>query len=414
MSFVHLHVHSDYSLLDGYSKVKKLVERVKELEMPAVALTDHGTMFGVVDFYREAIAVGINPIVGIEAYMAERRMVDRDPQADKHSNHIVLLAENNTGYRNLLKIATAAQMEGFYYRPRIDHDLLAEHAEGLIATSACMAGEIPRAILHDNTEKAQRRMDWYFEVFGRERFFLELQRHELNELEMVNQALLKMGKRYDAQYIATNDVHYLNRSDAKLQDIQLAISTASLLANPDRLRMDGDTYFLRTPQEMKALFRDIPDAIQNTLLIADRCKVDLSPTGYHLPQFPVPDDHTVEGYLRELCEEGLQKKYRSNASDPEVRSRLEYELNIIHEMGFDAYFLIVWDLCRYASEKGIWYNTRGSAAGSLVAHTLGITLIEPIGHGLFFERFLNPGRISMPDIDLDFQDDQRARVIEYC
>jgi DNA polymerase-3 subunit alpha len=414
MSFVHLHVHSEYSLLDGYSKVKKLVERVKELEMPAVALTDHGTMFGVVDFYREATAAGINPIIGVEAYMAERRMWERDVQFDKNSYHIVLLAENSTGYQNLLKIASAAQLDGFYYRPRIDHEFLADHAEGLIATSACMVGEIPRSILRDNMAKAQRRMDWYFDVFGRDRFFLELQRHDLNELEMVNQALLKMGKRYDARYIATNDVHYINRSDASLQDIQLAISTASLLTDPERLRMEGDSYYLRTPQEMKALFRDVPEAIENTLLIADRCKVDLSPTGYHLPQFPVPEGYTVDGFLRELCEEGLLKRYGSKADDPEVRERLEYELNIIHEMGFDAYFLIVWDLCRYASEEGIWYNTRGSAAGSLVAYTLDITLIEPIAHGLFFERFLNPGRISMPDIDLDFQDDQRARVMEYC
>jgi len=414
MSFVHLHVHSEYSLLDGFSKIDKLVRRAKEMGMPAVALTDHGTMYGVVDFFRAATAEGIKPIIGVETYVSERRMQDRDPQFDKQSYHLVLLAENQTGYENLLKISTAAQLDGFYYRPRIDHDFLAAHSEGIIATSSCMTGEVPRAILREEIDKAYRLLDWYYKVFGPERFFLELQRHDMDDLEKINQTLKEMGKRYQSRFIATNDIHYIEPSDAALQDIQLAISTASLLSDPNRFRMSGDTYYMRTPQEMSELFSDTPEAIDNTLLIAERCEVDLSPKGYHLPQFPVPPGYNAQTYLRELCEKGLRQRYGSHADDPEVRERLEYEISIIHEMGFDAYFLIVWDLCRYAREKGIWYNTRGSAAGSMVAYTLEITLIEPISQGLFFERFLNPGRISMPDIDLDFQDDRRADVMEYC
>ncbi|MCE5209043.1 MAG: DNA polymerase III subunit alpha [Chloroflexi bacterium] len=414
MSFVHLHVHTEYSLLDGFSNINRLIKRVKELEMPAIGITDHGTMFGVVEFYRTAVAEGIKPIIGVEAYLAERTMQDRDPVLDKHSHHIVLLAENQTGYKNLLKLSSAAQLDGFYYKPRIDRKLLEAHSEGLIATSACMVGEVPRAINEGNPEKAQRRLDWYFEVFGRDRFFLELQRHDMADLEKVNQSLLTMGKRYNARFIATNDVHYINKEDAYLQDIQLAISTAALLSNPNRFKMDGETYYLRTPQEMAELFSDLPEALENTLQIADRCSVDLTPKGYHLPHFQVPDGFTPQTYLKDLCDKGLQKRYGERANEPKIRERLEYELKIIHEMGFDAYFLIVWDLCRFAKEEGIWYNTRGSAAGSLAAYTLGITVLEPLSHGLFFERFLNPNRISMPDVDLDFQDDKRNRVMEYC
>ena len=414
MSFVHLHVHSEYSMLDGFSNISKLIKRAKELEMPAVALTDHGTMFGVVDFFREATNTGIKPLVGVETYVAARGMQDRDVQKDKHSYHLLLLAENQTGYKNLLKIASASQLEGFYYKPRVDHDYLAAHSEGLIATSACLAGEIPQAILQDDPEKAGKLLDWYFEVFGRDNFFLELQRHDIQDLEKVNRQLLEMGKRYNARYVATNDVHYINQSDAKLQDIQLAISTGALLSDQKRLRMDGETYYLRSPQEMKTLFSDVPESIDNTLWIAERCEVDLTPDGYHLPLFPVPEGYTAQTYLRKLCDEGLARQYGERANAPEVQERLEYELGIIHEMGFDAYFIIVWDLCRYATQEGIWYNTRGSAAGSLVAYTLDITRIEPLEHKLFFERFLNPGRVSMPDIDLDFQDDKRAQVMEYC
>ena len=396
------------------ANISRLIKRAKELEMPAIALTDHGTMFGVVDFFREATAAEIKPLIGVETYVAARGMQDRDGQKDKHSSHLLLLAENQTGYKNLLKIASASQLEGFYYKPRIDHDYLAAHSEGLIATSACLAGEIPQAIMHEDLEKAEKLMDWYFGVFGRDNFFLELQRHDIKELETVNRQLLEMGKRFNARFVATNDVHYINQADAKLQDIQLAISTGALLNDQNRFKMDGETYYLRTPQEMKTLFSDVPESIDNTLWIAERCEVDLTPKGYHLPLFPVPEGFTAQTYLRKLCDEGLVRRYGEKANSPEVLERLEYELGIIHEMGFDAYFIIVWDLCRYAAQEDIWYNTRGSAAGSLVAYTLDITRIEPLEHKLFFERFLNPGRISMPDIDLDFQDDKRAQVMEYC
>jgi len=413
MSFVHLHVHSEYSLLDGFSKVKKLVKRAKEMGMPAVALTDHGTMFGVIDFFNAASAAGIKPIVGIEAYMAARSMKERDPQEDKKSTHLLLLAENETGYKNLLKIASAAQLNGFYYYPRVDHELLAQHSEGLICTSGCMAAEIPRLIYQSNLDAARRQLDWYYEVFGAERFFLELQSHQIKELDEINRHLLTLGKRYEARFVATNDVHYVDAEDARLQDILLAIQTGCVISDPNRMRMSDNTYYMRSPQEMSALFAEVPEAIQNTLLIADRCSLDLSFKGYHLPAFQVPDGKTSDAYLRELCENGLQKRYGSHASDPVVRQRLEYELGIIHQMGFDTYFLIVWDLCQYARNQGIWYNARGSAAGSIVAYTLEITLVEPIEHGLIFERFLNPGRISMPDIDLDFRDDRRAEMMKY-
>ncbi len=414
MSFVHLHVHTEYSILDGFSKIDKLVQRTKEMGMPAVAITDHGTMFGVIDFYNAATEAGIKPIIGVESYLAARTMQDRVAKYDKKSSHLLLLAENETGYRNLLKIASASQLEGFYYKPRIDHDYLAEHAEGIICTSGCMASEIPRAILNGKEEAVYEKLDWYFDVFGRDNFFLELQQHEISELDTINKALLEMGKRYNAQYVATNDVHYIDPKDADLQDILLAVQTGKLLSNPDRMRMTDSTYYLRSPEEMARLFAEVPEAISNTLAIAERCELDLGFKGYRLPNFKVPKNHDAESYLRELCERGLRKRYGVHADDAEVRDRLEYELGIIHEMGFDAYFLIVWDLCQYAQDHGIWYNARGSAAGSIVAYTLEITMVDPLEHGLIFERFLNPGRVSMPDIDLDFPDDRREELMIYC
>jgi DNA polymerase-3 subunit alpha len=413
MSFVHLHVHSEYSLLDGFSNIKKLVKRAAELDMPAIGLTDHGTMFGVIDFYNAATAAGIKPIIGIESYLAARGMQERDPQADKKSTHLLLLAENETGYKNLLKLASAAQMDGFYYYPRVDHELLAQHAEGLICTSGCMSAEVPRLINQQNVAGARRQLDWYFEVFGPDHFFLELQQHELPELDRINQTLLELGPHYKARYVATNDVHYINPEDARLQDILLAIQTGCVLGDPNRMRMSSSSYYLRTPAEMSRLFSEVPEALSNTLLIAERCNVDLGFKGYHLPEFHVPDGTTPDSYLRKLCEEGLISRCGERANDPVYRQRLEYELGVIHSMGFDMYFLIVWDLCRHAREQGIWYNARGSAAGSIVAYTLDITLVDPIQHKLIFERFLNPGRISMPDIDLDFRDDRRAEMLEY-
>ena len=386
MSFAHLHVHTEYSILDGLSNIKALVQRAKELDMPALAITDHGTMFGAVDFYHAAHEVGIKPIIGVEGYLAARGMKDRDPQFDKRSSHLLLLAENQTGYKNLLKIATAAQLEGFYYLPRIDHDFLAAHAEGLIATSGCMAAEIPRAINQGRIKNARKKIDWYYDVFGPENFFLELQQHEIPELEKINKALIEMGPRYNARFVATNDVHYVNPTDASLQDVLLAIQTGKILSDPDRMRMTDETYYLRTPQEMKTIFSEVPSAIENTLLIAERCNVDLGFKEYHLPNFPVPDGKTASGYLREVCESGLEKRYQDRKNNPEIRQRLEYELDIIKSMGFDAYFLIVWDLIHYAQNNGIWYNARGSAAGSIVSYCLEITPIDPLEHDLIFDR----------------------------
>ena len=428
MSFVHLHAHSEYSLLDGFSNIKKLVKRTREMGMPALALTDHGTMFGAVDFFNAAVKEGIIPIIGLEAYLAARQMHEKDAQLDKKSAHLLLLAENETGYRNLLRIASAAQLDGFYYYPRIDHQFLATHAECLICTSGCMSSEIPRLIQQGNMDMARKQMDWYFDVFGANNFFLELQDHDIKDLDHINKMLLEMGPRYQARFVATNDVHYVEKEDARLQDILLTIQTSSVLSDPNRMRMSSPTYYLRSPQEMMQIFRDVPEAISNTLLVAERCNVDLRFKGYHLPKFDVPPGKTAESYLRELCEDGLKQRYgeradlpvyrqrlilQTLADLPVYRQRLEYELQIIHQMGFDTYFLIVYDLCAQAKKRGIWYNARGSAAGSIVAYALWITLVDPIEHGLPFERFLHPGRVSMPDIDLDFRDDRRADMLEY-
>ena len=382
--------------------------------MPAVALTDHGTMFGMVEFHDAARAEGIKPILGLETYLAPRSMRDKDVHRDKRAFHLVLLAENPIGYQNLLKIATASQLDGFYYVPRIDKDFLASHSEGLIASSACLSGEIQRAIIDHDLAKAERNLAWYLDLFGRDRFFMELQSHDLEDLPLVNKTLVELSKRYNAKLIATNDVHYIKQEDWVLQDILLALQTGKLLSDTDRMKMSGSTYYLRSPQEMATLFPDQREALSNTLMVAEMCEVDLSPKGYHLPLFEVPEGYTPQTYLRYLCEKGLEHRYHERKDHPEIRKRLDVELGVIHEMGFDAYFLIVWDLCKYAKEQGIWYNARGSAAGSIVGYALDITLVDPIEHNLIFERFLNTGRISMPDIDMDFQDDRRAEIMEYC
>jgi DNA polymerase-3 subunit alpha len=319
MSFAHLHVHTEYSLLDGFSKIKKLISRTKELGMDSIAITDHGTMFGEVEFFMAAKDAGVKPILGLETYVAARRMSDRDAQKDKHSYHLLLLAENETGYKNLLKIASASQLEGFYYYPRVDHEFLEQHAEGLIASTACMSGEVPRTILNKGVEAGRQVLEWYINVFGQNNFFVELQNHNIPELPALNKTLLDLGKRYNLQAIATNDVHYINRSDARLQDIMLCIQTGSLLSDPNRMRMTGDSFYLRSPEEMAALFPENPEALKNTLLIAERCNVDITRKGYHLPQFEVPEGFSAETYLRKLCEEGLIRKYGERAKESEIR-----------------------------------------------------------------------------------------------
>jgi DNA polymerase-3 subunit alpha len=413
MSFAHLHVHTEYSLLDGFSNIKKLVKRAKEMDMPALAITDHGTMFGVIEFYHAAKEAGIKPIIGLEAYLSARTMKEHDAKEDRRSSHLLLLAQNETGYRNLLQIASAAQLEGFYYYPRIDKDFLAKHAEGLICTSGCLSAEVPRLIRQGQVEAARRSLDWYYDLFGKDNFFFELQQHDVPDLEMVNHTLMELGPHYQAHYVATNDSHYINPEDAKYQDILLAIQTGALLSDPDRMRMTDPSYYLRSSEEMGRLFNEVPESLSNTLLIAERCNVNLDVKDYRLPLFEVPEGQTAETYLRSLCDKGAKRLYGERAGSEEVQTRLDYELGVIHKMGFDAYFLIVWDLCRYARQRDIWYNARGSANGSIVAYTLDITMVDPIRHDLLFERFLNPGRISMPDIDLDFRDDCRAEVLEY-
>ncbi len=414
MSFVHLHVHSEYSLLDGASRIPKLVARAKHLGMPALALTDHGTMYGTIDFYRACRRERIRPIIGIETYLAARRMTDKSAEADRQRFHLVLLAMNDAGYKNLLKIASASQLEGFYYKPRIDKEYLLGHNEGLICTSGCLSGEIPRLLQNGNLQAAKKATEWYLDVFGRERFFFELQDHGLPELDRVNRQLVEMSRQYQVNLIATNDVHYVRQEDAAVHDILLCIQTTTVRAEQNRLRMEGDSYFLRSPEQMAALFPDLPEALSNTLLVADMCEVDPEPEGYHLPLFPIPPDFEDAGaYLRHLCLRGLQRRYGDRSDSDQVRGRLDHELRIISQMGFDTYFLIVWDLCQAAQERDIWWNVRGSGAASVVAYSLGITNIDPLEYGLIFERFLNPGRVSMPDIDLDFPDDRRHELIAY-
>ncbi len=411
-NFVHLHVHSQYSLLDGMSRMDELAARTAELGQPAVALTDHGVMYGVIEFYRACKVVGVKPIVGIEMYIAPRRMTDRDPKLDRKPYHLVLLAQNNTGYQNLIKIATAGQLEGFYYKPRVDKAYLADHAEGLICLSSCGSGEMPRLVMAGQMGKARETAAWYRDVFGPDRFYLELQRHEgLPELEQANSGMVEIGRELGIPLVATNDVHYVLPEHAHPQALLLAIQSNATTLDPKRMQMGGVSFYLKSSEEMAELFADLPEAIENTLRIAEICEVDLEASGYHLPEFEVPDGYDAEGYLRHLCEKGLRERYPEITS--QVRDRLEYELRIIHEMGFDTYFLINWDLIRYARERGIWWNVRGSGNGSIVAYSLGLTRLDPLSHGLIFERFLNPARVTMPDIDLDFPDDQREEMIEY-
>lgn len=414
MSFVHLHVHTEYSLLDGFTKIDKLMERVKKMNMPAVAITDHGTMFGVIEFYLAAKKAGIKPIIGLEGYLSAGAMTSRDPR-EKNSTHLLLLAKNMTGYQNLLQIASASQLEGYYYHPRIDHEYLADHAEGLIATSGCMAAEIPRAIAANDITGAREKINWYLDVFGRDNFYLEMQEHDVQELKQINRELLRLGKEFDLKFVATNDTHYVDKEDWEYQDIMLAVQTGAKLTDERRFRMSDPSYYLRSPDEMRSLLGDVPGAIENTLEIAEKCELELIKDEHHLPVFPVPVNETAEGYLRILCEKGIREKYGDRAeTDPVVRERLEKELGIIHKMGFDAYFLIVHDLIQFARQENIWYNVRGSGAGSLVSYALNISPIDPIQFKLIFERFLNPERISMPDIDLDIQDDKRFKMLQYC
>ncbi len=488
MSFVHLHNHSEYSMLDGLGKVKSLAKRAAELNMPAIALTDHGVMHGVIEFSDACLEVGVKPIIGMEAYLTRRSrsMRDRDGNFDRNPHHLLLLAMNQTGYKNLMRLATLAQLEGFYYKPRIDHATLAAHSEGIICTSGCPSSEIPRLLLEGKLEEARQVAQWYLDVF-RDRFYFEIQEHDIPEHAQLTAHILELAKELGAPVIATNDVHYVRREDAIPHDLMLCVQTTSLYTDPKRMRFNNDSYYLRSAEEMRAIFEPIcPEAIANTLALAERCDVKLKDKTFHLPHFKRPARFsTDDDYMRYLCEVGFEARYGIPARDdgtwvhelqpplPEdgfvlaaqlaprqtppqglivlqrpatplspdddtpialtrisslappsadhhpnltprrLRERLRFEIDTITRMGFSTYMLIVWDLLRYCRQEGIWWNVRGSAAGSMVSYTLMLTNVEPVSNDLYFERFLNPERVTMPDIDMDFPDDQRYKLVDY-
>ena len=413
MSFVHLHVHTEYSLLDGSNKIKEYVSRVKELGMNSAAITDHGVMYGVIDFYREAKKQGINPILGCEVYVAPNSRFDREVTGgDDRYYHLVLLAENNEGYANLMKIVSKGFVDGYYYRPRVDKELLREYHSGIIALSACLAGEVQRYIVKGLYEEAKKTALEYRDIFGEGNYFLELQDHGIPDQTLVNQQLLKMSADTGIELVVTNDVHYTYAEDARAHDILLCIQTGKKLADENRMRYEGGQYYVKSPEEMEKLFPYALQALDNTQKIADRCHVEIEFGVTKLPKYDVPDGYTSWEYLQKLCREGLEKRYPDPAD--ELRDRLDYELSTIKNMGYVDYFLIVWDFIKYARDHGIAVGPgRGSAAGSIVAYCLGITTIDPIRYQLLFERFLNPERVSMPDIDVDFCFERRQEVIDY-
>ena len=413
MNFTHLHVHTEYSLLDGSNKIKEYVDRVKALGMDSAAITDHGVMYGVIDFYRAARAAGINPILGCEVYVAPGSRFDREVgSGDDRYYHLVLLAENNQGYSNLMKIVSKGFVEGFYYKPRVDLSLLEKYHEGIIALSACLAGEVARFLTRGMYEDAKKAALRYQDIFGKGNFFLELQDHGIPEQQNVNQQLLKMHRETGIELVATNDVHYTLAEDAQPHDVLLCLQTGKKLADEDRMRYEGGQYYVKSPEEMERLFPYAPEALENTHKIAQRCHVEIEFGVTKLPKFDVPEGYTSWEYLNELCFRGLEERYQPVTE--ELKERLNYELSTIRNMGYVDYFLIVWDFIKYARDHDIMVGPgRGSAAGSLVAYTLGITQLDPIRYDLLFERFLNPERVSMPDIDVDFCFERRQEVIDY-
>lgn len=413
MSFTHLHVHTEYSLLDGSNKIKEYVARVKELGMNSAAITDHGVMYGVIDFYREARAAGINPVLGCEVYVAPGSRFDREAgSGDDRYYHLVLLAENNTGYSNLMKVVSKGFTEGFYYKPRVDLEVLETYHEGIIALSACLAGEVQKYLVRGMYEEAVRAAKRYEGIFGKGNFFLELQDHGIPEQKAVNTQLLRMSKETGIELVATNDVHYTYASDADSHDILLCLQTGKKLSDTDRMRYEGGQYFVKSEEEMKSLFPYALEALENTQKIADRCHVEIEFGVTKLPKYDVPEGYTSWEYLQKLCHDGLIRCYGEETK--ELKERLDYELGIIQKMGYVDYFLIVWDYIKFSRDHDIMVGPgRGSAAGSLVSYTLGITQLDPLKYNLLFERFLNPERVSMPDIDVDFCFERRQEVIDY-
>ncbi len=413
MNFTHLHVHTEYSLLDGSAKIKEIVKRTKELGMDSLAITDHGVMYGVIDFYRACLAEGIKPILGCEVYVAPNSRFDRElGTSDDRYHHLVLLAENNTGYQNLMKIVSKGFLEGFYYKPRVDYEVLTQYSEGITALSACLAGEVAGNLLKGFYAEAKNAALKLQSIFGEGHFFLELQDHGMAEQKTANQGILRLAKETGIKLVATNDVHYTFAEDADPHDILLCIQTQKKVNDENRMRYEGGQYYLKSPEEMLDLFPYAKEALENTYEIANRCNVAITFGEYKLPVYPVPNSLTAFDYLYQLCREGLQKRYQPVSE--ELSERLDYELETIKNMGFVDYFLIVWDFIKYARDNNIIVGPgRGSAAGSIVSYSLGITDIDPIKYNLLFERFLNPERLTMPDIDIDFCFERRQEVIDY-
>jgi DNA polymerase-3 subunit alpha len=410
--FVHCHLHTEYSLLDGEARIAPLMARAQRLGMPAVALTDHGAMYGAIEFYEQARAHGLKPIIGVEAYVAPRRMADRDPKLDASAYHLVLLAEDARGYRNLLALTTAAHLEGFYYKPRVDHDLLARHSAGLIALSGCLQGEVPRALLRGDPREARRLAAAYRDIFGPGNFYLELQNHGLADQRTVAAGLLPLARDLGLPLVATNDVHYVTRDEADAQDVLMCIQMGIALDQKDKPRMgEVPEFYLKSGEEMAGRFAECPEALAGTLAIAERCNLTIETGQLKLPHFPVPAGETADSHLRALCTAGLRRLY--GEVTPLLQERLDYELGVIGKMGYAAYFLIVQDFVNFARRRGILTTVRGSAAGSLVLYACGVTDVDPIAYRLPFDRFLNLERYTMPDIDVDFMDSRRDEVITY-
>ena len=424
MNFTHLHVHTEYSLLDGSSKIGEITKRAKELGMDSLAITDHGVMYGVIDFYKAAKEAGIKPILGCEVYVAPGSRFEKTPgESEDRYYHLVLLAENNTGYQNLMKIVSKGFTEGFYYKPRVDYEVLTEYHEGIIALSACLAGEVQRYLARGMYEMGMEAAKRYENIFGKGNFFLELQDHGISTQQYVNQQLVRMSEELNIELVATNDIHYTYAEDADAHDILLCIQTGKLVTDENRMRYEGGQYYCKSPEEMAELFSYAPQAIENTYKIAQRCNVEIEFGVTKVPKYEVPEGYDSWSYLNHLCYEGLAKRYPDMNADGEIDStqgiynikeRLEYELSVIQTMGYVDYFLIVWDYINYSRVNGIPVGPgRGSAAGSVVSYCLGITDIDPIKYSLIFERFLNPERVSMPDIDVDFCYERRQEVIDY-
>jgi DNA polymerase-3 subunit alpha len=413
--FVHLHVHSEYSLLDGAARLEKLVGKAQELRFPAVALTDHGNLFGSVDFYTSCVKAAVKPILGCELYVAPGSRFERSGQDGTYegASHCTVLVRNRAGHANLMKLVSKAYLEGFYYKPRVDRELLAQHADGLLVLSGCLNSEVSRLLSAGEETRARETAGWYQEVFGKDYYFMEVQSHGLTEQVRVTEGTMRIGKALGAPLCGTNDSHYLEATDARAHEALLCIQTGTTMSDPNRWRFSTEAFYLKSADEMRAVFKDVPEAYRNTLAVAERCNVDLDFGQFHLPCYQVPDGFTLESYLERLAFEGLRTRYGTAPPDAVV-ARLRYELDVISEMGFAGYFLVVWDFIAYARRQGIAIGPgRGSSAGSLVAYCLGITSVDPIRYGLIFERFLNPERISMPDMDIDFADDRRDEVIRY-